>query len=183
MADSPSASRPAELPRPARRGANMTSEEILEAIRRWHSRHGEPPTMADWDPYRARRIGQEWRISRYDDGSWPSMKTVRNHFGRLSTAVAAAGLVPRHQGQSRPQPAVALDDEIQLHLAHLRRQRAGQTTPLVLADAVREVSKAHASSEPADLRAALIDLAAAALSWATAADADPATTDSRSAAA
>jgi hypothetical protein len=145
----------------------MTSEEILAAIRRWNDLHGEPPTMADWDPYRARRMGQEWRIARYDNGHWPSMKTVRNHFGRLSAAVAAAGLVPRHQGQMRPQSGIAIDRETRLHLAHLERQRAGQTTPLVLADAVREVSRAHAADDPEDLRVALIDLAAVALSWVT----------------
>jgi hypothetical protein len=174
VADSPSACPPAE--RPARRPARMTSEEILKAIRRWNERYGEPPTMADWDPYRARRIGQEWRIERYDEGNWPSMKTVRNHFGRLSHAVASAGLVPRHQGQARPRPALALGLDVRLHLAHLRAQREGQgTTPLVLADAVREVSKAHAADVPEDLRAALIDLAATALSWAAAAElSDPA---------
>jgi hypothetical protein len=78
----------------------------------------------------------------------------------------AAGLVPRHQGQARPRPEVALGQDIKLHLAHLRRQREGQTTPRALADAVREVSHAQASDKPQDLRAALIDLAATALAWA-----------------
>lgn len=173
MADSRSASPPAERRAARRRGA-LTAAEILQAIRRWHERYGEPPTMADWDPYRARTPGQAWRIERYDDGDWPSAKTVRNHFGRLSTAVAAAGLVPRHHGQPRPQPRVVLDRETQLHLAHLRLQRAGRTTPLILAAAVREVSKAHASAEPEDLRVALIDLAAAALAWASATEERPA---------
>lgn len=164
MADSPSACPPAE--RRVRRPAAMTSSEILDAIRRWHERYGEPPTMADWDPYRARRIGQSWRIDRYDEGDWPSAKTVRNHFGRLSDAVAAAGLVPRHQGQARPQPKLMISPEVRLHLAQLRVRRRGQGTPLVLADAVRAVSRAHAAQAPEDLRAALIDLAATALSWA-----------------
>jgi hypothetical protein len=151
----------------------MTSAEILDAIRRWNDRYGEPPTMADWDPYRARQVGQEWRIERYDAGDWPSARTVRNHFGRMSDAVAAAGLVPRLQGQHRPQPEVAIDQDTLLHLAHLRMQREGQNTPTVLAAAVREVSRAHASRSADDLKVALIDLAAAALSWArTAADGD-----------
>jgi hypothetical protein len=148
----------------------MTSAEILDAIRRWNTIYGEPPTMADWDPYRARLKGQDWRIERYDDGRWPSAKTVRNHFGRFSDAVAAAGLVPRHQGQQRPQPGLALNRETKLHLASLQRLRQGQTTPLVLAEAVREVSRAAASDRRDDLRAALIDLAAAALTWAESTD-------------
>jgi hypothetical protein len=155
---------------PTRRRANLTAGEILHAIRRWTELHGEPPTMADWDPYRARTVGQEWRIARYDDGDWPSMKTVRNHFGRLSTAVARAGLVPRNQGQQRPQPGAAIDPDTLLHLAHLKLQRAGEATPLALAAAIREVSKAHATRQQDDLRVALIDLAATALSWADAAD-------------
>jgi hypothetical protein len=173
VAGSPSTSPPAEGSAPdraARRRANMTAAEILQAIRRWNDRYGEPPTMADWDPYRARTVGQEWRIARYDEGDWPSMKTVRNHFGRLSTAVAHAGLVPRRQGQQRPQPELAIDRDTRVHLAHLRILREGQATPLVLAAAVREVSKAQVSNRPDDLRVALIDLAAAALSWSTAID-------------
>jgi hypothetical protein len=176
VAGSPSASLPADRPAPERTGrrrAKATPAEILRAIQRWNDRYGEPPTMADWDPYRARQIGQEWRIERYDDGDWPSIKTVRNHFGRLSSAIALAGLVPRHQGQQRPQPGAAIDRETLLHLAHLRVQREGPATPLVLAAAVREVSKARTSNQPDDLRMALIDLAAAALSWATATDAAP----------
>jgi hypothetical protein len=176
VAGSPSASLPADRPAPERTGrhrAKATPAEILQAIQRWNDRYGEPPTMADWDPYRARRIGQEWRIERYDDGDWPSIKTVRNHFGRLSSAVALAGLVPRLQGQQRPQPGLEIDRETLLHLAYLRVQREGQATPLVLADAVREVSRARASNQPGDLRMALIDLAAAALAWATATDAAP----------
>lgn len=168
----PSACPPAELevdaPRTPRRPAAMTSAEILDAIRRWNELYGEPPTMADWDPYRARQVGQAWRVARYDQGGWPSARTVRNHFGRMSEAVAAAGLVPRRQGQHRPQPEAALDQGTLLHLAHLRAQREGQCTPMVLAAAVREVSRAHAASSNGDLKVALIDLAAAALSWARA---------------
>ena len=157
--------------RAARHRAKLTPNEILAAIRTWNERYGEPPTMADWDPYRARTLGQDWRIERYDAGDWPSMKSVRNHFGRLSAAVASAGLVPRLQGQQRPEESAALDERTELHLAYLRSQREHQTTPHVLAAAVREVSRAHASERSDDLRVALIDLAAAALTWADAAGA------------
>lgn len=160
-----------ELPRQAPRRVRWTAAEILQAIRRWNELHGEPPSMADWDPYRARRIGQEWRIARYRDGDWPSSKSVRNHFGRVSEAVAKAGLVPRLQGQQRAQPELAIDDDVLLHLAHLRLAHEGRPAPESLAIAVREVAAARASPEPGDLRASLVNLAAAALAWAKTTDA------------
>lgn len=160
-------------PRAPRRRARLTAPEILAAIRRWNDLHGEPPCMADWDPYRARVTGQEWRIARYDAGDWPSAKSVRNHFGRLSEAVAAAGLVPRHQGQQRPRPELALSREIQVHLSHLRRAREGSVDFDHVAAAVRELIAARQSPDPDDLRAALVDLAATALGCAESLDAGP----------
>jgi hypothetical protein len=170
VADSRSASRRAERAarRRVRRGRlYWTSAEILDAIRRWHDLYGEPPSMADWEPYRARVIGQPWRIERYESGDWPSSRSVRNHFGRLSDAVALAGLVPRTQGQQRPRAELALDADVLLHLAHMRALRKQRATPSDLADAVREVATARASPDPEDLRASLVDLAAIALAWAT----------------
>jgi len=122
--------------------------------------------MADWDPHRARQLGQEWRIGRYDAGDWPSIKSVRNHFGRLSDAIAAAGLVPRYQGQQRAHIELALDEDVRLHLAHMRVLRAGLPGRESLVAALQELAAARGSSEPGDLRAALVDLAAAALAWA-----------------
>ena len=145
----------------------MTDLEILEAIRRWSEVYGEPPTMADWDPYRARQLGQEWRIARYDQGRWPSAKTVRNHFGRMSTAVARAGLTPRQQGQRRPRDIPPIDEQTMLHMTRVRRHLPGDPNHIALASAVREVSRAHSSARDEDLRVALIELAATALSWAS----------------
>lgn len=153
-------------PRDPRRRAKLTAPEILSAIRRWNDRYGEPPTMADWDPYRARQLGQEWRIARYDDGDWPSAKSVRNHFGQLSAAITAAGLVPRRQGQQRADVAARLDEQTLLHVAYIRAAQPEQATPTVLADAVREVSRARACADGEELRVALIQLAATALQWA-----------------
>jgi hypothetical protein len=150
-----------------RQRARLTAPEILDAIRQWTALYGEPPTMADWDPYRARQISQEWRIKRYDSGDWPSLKSVRNHFGRLSDAVAAAGLVPRRQGQQRPQVELALDVDTMLHISYLRKRSRGQAARADLAAAIRQVAQARESSDPADLRVALVDLAAAALAWAS----------------
>jgi hypothetical protein len=41
---------------------------ILEAIRRWADDYGGPPTMADWEPSRARRQNQPWRAERWEAG-------------------------------------------------------------------------------------------------------------------
>src|SRR4051812_2461702 len=78
-----------------------TNEQILAAIRAWCSLYDEVPCQADWDPHRARRIGQEWRIRRYRTGDWPSLKTVINRYGRLSDAIAQAGLAPRQTKSGR----------------------------------------------------------------------------------
>jgi hypothetical protein len=144
----------------------MTRAQILEAIRRWHELYGEPPTMADWDPYRARAIGQEWRIARYRTGEWPSVKTVRNKFGRLSVAVASAGLTPRLQGQQRPDELPTLDMDLSSQLAHARDLRTILPAHERLSLTVRDVAKARGSDDAGDLRAALVAVAAAALSWA-----------------
>jgi hypothetical protein len=126
--------------------------------------------MADWDPYRARALGQHWREERYRAGDWPSVKSVRNHFGRLSTAIERAGLVPRYQGQRRHRTDAALDIETLLHVAHLKELRADGTASESLVAAVREVSRARVSPDPADLRTALVELAASALTWAESVD-------------
>jgi hypothetical protein len=158
----------------ARRRTRLTPDDILSAIRRWHDLYGEPPSMTDWDPYRARERGQAWRISRYEAGEWPSVKSVRNHFGRLSDAVAAAGLVPRRQGQQHPRCEAVLDEDVMLHLAALRTAGDSSRAPAAaLVAAIREVARARKSKEPGDLRAALVGLAAAALAWARHAESEP----------
>ena len=135
--------------------------------------------MNDWDPSRARQAGQTWRIARYRAGDWPSVKSVRNHFGRLSDAVAKAGLVPRHQGQQRQHLEVALDADTLLHVAHIRALSCGLRPDDRLAAALREVAAARRSSEPDDLRVALVGLAAAALAWSQSVAGDDAPATSR----
>lgn len=70
-------------------------EALLEAIRRWVVAHGEPPTTADWEPSRARKMGHGWRAERFAQGSWPTMRMVRTEFGTLSAAVQEAGFAAR----------------------------------------------------------------------------------------
>src|SRR4051795_1814179 len=76
-------------------GVEHTAAGILDAIRRWDDRYGEPPTVADWDPLRASRIDQHWRAERFHAGDWPAADTVRAAFRTFNAAVGAPGLTPR----------------------------------------------------------------------------------------
>jgi hypothetical protein len=150
---------------PSRVAARLAGPEaVLAALLEWTRRYGDVPTMADWDPSRARRLGQDWRIARYHQGDWPSARTVANHFGSFASAVAAAGLVPRDPGRhgvdrSREQAANRLT------IAH---QRARSRGPGVedFAGSLRTLAAARRARDPVSLHAALIDVAAAALAWA-----------------
>ena len=64
-----------------RRARSFSAEEIVSAVRRWTEEYGEAPTMADWEPARARRLGQGWRADRFENGQWPSVRVVRLQFG------------------------------------------------------------------------------------------------------
>jgi hypothetical protein len=152
--------------RAGRYRVEWTGDQILTAIRRWSELYGGPPTMADWDPYRARVRGEPWRIERYDAGDWPSAKSVRNHFGRLSDAVASAGLVPRRQGQRRVHQEPSVDPEVMLHVATVRALGDARQPSHRLAEAVKRVATARSGGEPSDLRVALVEVAAAAMNWA-----------------
>jgi hypothetical protein len=99
----------------SRRQARLVPEEraaaVLDAIRRWNELYGEPPTLADWEPARARERKQEWRIERYEAGDWPSARVVRYHFGTLTAATEAAGLKARRR-PTRVRPHMRSPDSI-----------------------------------------------------------------------
>jgi hypothetical protein len=148
---------------PARQGPTRvrrhlaSNEAVLDAIRAWHARYGEPPAMTDWDPSRARSQNQHWRIARYYEGDWPSVNTVRRRFGTLNQAIQAAGLPARIAGRhagaaSKP-----------------RGQAESVTRPRaqdVLALRVRSVAQLAQRDQPHLLIEALTDLATAASNWA-----------------
>ena len=148
------------------RSHTLSDDAILDAIREWTELYSEPPAIADWSPARARRAGQLWRLDRYYAGNWPSTNTVVRRFGTFSEAVA--------QGRAGAAPARAphrrrADDpgrRARGHPAPARTATASSCGPAVLAARVRSVAAAKTAQDPTALRGALIDLAAAALSWA-----------------
>lgn len=150
---------------PTRLRPNLTGPDaIVEAIVEWTRRYGDIPTMADWDPVRARVLGQVWRIPRYHDGDWPSARSVAHHFGSFAAAVSAAGLVPRPRSSTREEREQARRLN-RLAVAGARSERADARG---LADAVRAVAASRQAGDPVALHAALMDLAAAALAYAEA---------------
>jgi hypothetical protein len=82
-----------------RRVTRWTRELIIEKIREWDARYGEPPCSADWNPSLARWRAQEWRAERYREGVWPSTNAAKRPFGgSFDAAVRAAGLEPHRPG-------------------------------------------------------------------------------------
>src|SRR6187200_1319240 len=94
-----------------RRVRRWTRETIIEKIRDWNDRYGEPPCSADWNPSLARWRAQEWRVDRYYTGVWPSTNAVKRPFGgSFDAAVRAAGFEPRKPGPRRRSPLAARPD-------------------------------------------------------------------------
>jgi hypothetical protein len=151
--------------RAARKPRLTGPDEVLRAIRAWTRRYGDLPVQADWDPARARALNQAWRIERYRSGDWPSVATVRYHFGSLSAAIRRAGLVPREaaddaESQSGRRSANRLALAQQLHPSSTMGLNEA------LADGLRGIQAARAGHDDAALREALIVLAGTALAWA-----------------
>jgi len=77
------------------RTSSYSRAAIVSAIRRWVNLYGEVPRTIDWEPSRARRLGQEWRAQRFEGGAWPSVRVVCKQFTSFNSAIEAAGLTPR----------------------------------------------------------------------------------------
>jgi Homing endonuclease associated repeat len=152
-------------PAPSRQRANLSGPEaITAAMIEWTRRYGDVPTMADWDPVRARRLGQDWRIARYNTGDWPSARTVALHFGSFAKAALAAGLVPRerstHHDRREAQQAA------NRQAAARASGAAGRPGLANLAASLRALAQARCEQDPVSIHAALIDVAGSALAWA-----------------
>ncbi|MGA2928712.1 MAG: hypothetical protein ABSG43_22530 [Solirubrobacteraceae bacterium] len=141
-------------------------EQVIAAIVEWTKRYGEPPAQADWDPVRARRFGQPWRIVRYRDGDWPSLNTVLYHFGSLGEAVRAAGLQPRQAGDSGDAVTKRRARNLRA-VAEIDAGGGSRAGAPVLAQQVAAVARARRSTDQQQLRIALLDVASAAIQWAS----------------
>jgi hypothetical protein len=150
---------------PSRVAANLSGPEaVLTAIRQWVRRYGAVPTLADWDSSRARRLGQDWRIARYHQGSWPSTRAVIARFGSMGAAISAAGLPPR--GAGAPGGRRPRDDARAREAAARLTGSDDHAEGAELADALRTLSDARRRQDPVAMHSALIDVAGAALAWA-----------------
>jgi transposase len=76
-----------------------TSERIIEAIRYWNVKYGEPPAVADWRPHRSRTMNDSARAARSERehaaGKVPSSTHVYKRFPSWNAALEAAGFTPR----------------------------------------------------------------------------------------
>jgi hypothetical protein len=130
----------------------------------WTRRYGDVPTMADWDPHRARRLGQDWRIARYNLGDWPSARSVALHFGSFANAATAAGLLARARSSSHAErQAVSVANRLATATASAESSDPGIGG---LAASLTALAQARKSQDPVCMHAALIDLAGSALAWA-----------------
>jgi len=144
-----------------RRVRRWTRDTIIEKIREWNDRYGEPPCSADWNPSLARWRAQEWRAERYRDGVWPSTNAAKRPFdGSFDAAVRAAGFQPHRPGprrrvagavrpdfaQREPQAPRGVDDEL---LAAADRVRAAEARAAALERRVRAVERRAERAEEA----------------------------------
>jgi hypothetical protein len=151
--------------RPSRQQASFGGEDAIpRAIREWVHRYGDVPTYSDWDPVRARRQGEEWRVLRYyDSGDWPSLRSVQRQYGTLSVAVEKAGLLARPRDEG-------IEDA--LYRAGLNQQRIAEQGPRhrgwlpELSEALKLLAAARREDDAEAIRNALVAIAAVALAWA-----------------
>lgn len=140
---------------------NLTGPDaILDAIRVWTLRYGDPPRRTDWDPTRARQTGQNWKEDLYHRGDWPSLPTVTRHFGGLTAAIASCGLEPAPQHES-PRERSARRSRNRLSLM----SGMAEERPLNgrhLDTAVLRTTAARQSKDPDEIEEALLRLAACA---------------------
>lgn len=83
--------------------AIWTRESVVEAIRYFAERYGQPPSAQKWSPSLARQGNRDDLAERfYEDGCWPHTNSVLVLFGSWNAAIAAAGFTPRRPGQRGP---------------------------------------------------------------------------------
>ncbi len=90
-------------------GDRGTRAWIVASMREWFEQFGEQPVAADWNPAQARAEGSAWRAIRFEETlrPWPSVTTVRKHYGSWSAGVAAAGFTPLRSGEGYRLPSTS----------------------------------------------------------------------------
>lgn len=162
------------FPEQSRKGyprARWSDEDILDAIRQWVRRYGEPPGVIDWNPSLARHRGTPQRAAAFLSGDYPHSVTVVQRFDGWVAALRAAGCEPRKPGP-RTDVKSRADRLSRRNLQRLRSAkpsvaRVGATD---FAASVRAVAEAERSGEPELLQDALLTCAAVAVAWADRAD-------------
>lgn len=88
----------------------FTRDSVIEAIKKFDSLYGRPPTKTEWSPWLAISRGHQDVADRFhSDGCWPSSKIVRRLFGTWQDGIRAAGFEPK---KSRSHRAWTRDDLI-----------------------------------------------------------------------
>jgi len=139
----------------------LAPHAILDAIRIWTLRYGDPPRRTDWDPTRARQTNQAWKADRYNEGDWPSLPTIARHYGGLTAAITAAGLEPAPQYSEAPGERAQRRNRNRLALVCTLSQEttlSGQQ----LDTALKRVDEARQAKDAEELEDALMRLAACA---------------------
>jgi hypothetical protein len=135
-----------------RRVRRWTRDSIIEKIREWNDRYGEPPCSADWNPSLARWRAQEWRAARYREGFWPSTNAAKRPFdGSFDAAVRAAGLEPHKPGPRRRVAGAARPDFAQ------RAPQVPRSVDDELATAAERVREAEARAEALERRLRVVE--------------------------
>src|SRR5215203_2791882 len=119
-----------------RRIRRWSRETIIEKIREWEDRYGEPPCSADWNPSLARWRAQEWRVERYRDGLWPSTNAAKRPFDGSFDAAVRAG--------ERERRARGARDRVQVV-----ERETGEQVEMLTADANARVRAAYDQAQAA----------------------------------
>jgi DNA-binding XRE family transcriptional regulator len=69
--------------------------ECIAKAHEWAKRFGEPPAAIDWNPSAMRQRGRTHLLDRWNDGDWPSVRTIIRLFGTWNRFLVAAGYPPR----------------------------------------------------------------------------------------
>lgn len=72
-------------------------QACIEKAHEWAKRFGDPPAAIDWNPSAMKQRGRTHLLDRWNDGDWPSVRTVIRLFGTWNSFLMRAGYPPRLQ--------------------------------------------------------------------------------------